>query len=94
MTLSHTVYYDQLFGKNLTVYGESKMTERPERKKWSETRNHELTLEELFQLIGDVEWNLKDYIWELKQEVEELKSQIKDLQEIVTAHEYVRNIGL
>ena len=49
------------------------MTERPEQKKWSETRNHELTLEELFQLIGDVEWNLKDYIWELKQEVEELK---------------------
>jgi hypothetical protein len=49
------------------------MTEMPEPKKWSETSNHELTLEELFQLIGDVEWNLKDYIWELKQEVEELK---------------------
>jgi hypothetical protein len=49
------------------------MTEIPEPKKWSETSNHELTLEELFQLIGDVEWNLKDYIWELKQEVEELK---------------------
>jgi hypothetical protein len=89
MTLSDTVYYDQLFGKNLTVYGEIKMTERPERKKWSETRNHELTLEELFQLIGDVEWNLKDYIWELKQEVEELKSQIKDLQEIVTAQQTI-----
>jgi predicted RNase H-like nuclease (RuvC/YqgF family) len=55
------------------------MTERPERKKWSETRNHELTLEELFQLIGDVEWNLKDHIWELKQEVEELKSQVETL---------------
>jgi hypothetical protein len=37
---------------------------------------------------------LKDYIWELKQEVEELKSQVNDLQKIVTAHEYVRNIGL
>lgn len=49
------------------------MTEIPEPKKWSETYNKELTLEELFQLIGDVEWNLKDYIWELKQEVEELK---------------------
>ena len=31
------------------------------------------------QLIGDVEWNLKDYIWELKQEVEELKSQVESL---------------
>ena len=51
------------------------MTERPNPKKWSETRNRELTLEELFQLIGDVEWNLKDYIWELKQEVEELTIQ-------------------
>jgi len=69
------------------------MTKRPERAKWSETRKHELTLEELFQLIGDVEWNLKDYIWELNQEVEELKSQVNDLQKIVTAHEYVRNIG-
>ena len=39
----------------------------------------ELTLEELFQLIGDVEWNLKDYIWDLKQEVEELKSQVETL---------------
>ena len=38
-----------------------------------------LTLEELFQLIGDVEWNLRDYIWELKQEVEELKSQVETL---------------
>jgi hypothetical protein len=53
--------------------GEREMTKRPEQKKWSETRNQELTLEELFKLIGDVEWNLKDYIWELKQEVEELK---------------------
>ncbi len=44
--------------------------------------------------VGDVEWNLKDYIWELKQEVEELKSQVNDFQKIVTAHEYVRNIGL
>ena len=70
------------------------MTKRPEPKKWSETRNQELTLEELFKLIGDVEWNLKDYIWELNQEVEELKSQVNDLQKIVTAHEYVRNIGL
>jgi hypothetical protein len=33
-------------------------------------------------------------ITELKQEVEELKSQVNDLQKIVTAHEYVRNIGL
>ena len=56
-----------------------KMTERPKPKKWSETRNRELTLEELFQLIGDVEWNLKDYIWDLKQEVEELKSQVETL---------------
>ena len=56
-----------------------KMTERPKPKKWSETHNKELTLEELYQLIGDVEWNLKDYIWELKQEVEELKSQVESL---------------
>ena len=56
-----------------------KMTEQPKPKKWSETRNRELTLEELFQLIGDVEWNLRDYIWELKQEVEELKSQVETL---------------
>ena len=56
-----------------------KMTEQPKPKKWSETRNRELTLEELFQLIGDVEWNLKDYIWDLKQEVEELKSQVETL---------------
>ena len=55
------------------------MTEQPKPKKCSETRNRELTLEELFQLIGDVEWNLKDYIWDLKQEVEELKSQVETL---------------
>ena len=55
------------------------MTEQPKPKKWSEARNRELTLEELFQLIGDVEWNLKDYIWDLKQEVEELKSQVETL---------------
>ena len=49
------------------------MTERPNPKKWSETRNRELTLEELFQLIGDVEWNLKDYIWELVDRIEKLE---------------------
>lgn len=27
MTLSHTVYYDELFGKNFTVYGETQMIE-------------------------------------------------------------------
>jgi hypothetical protein len=70
------------------------MTEIPEPKKWSETSNHELTLEELFQLIGDVEWNLKDYIWELKQEVEELKSQVNDLQKIAIAQDYRNNLGL
>jgi hypothetical protein len=50
------------------------MTERPEPKKWSETYNEELTLEELFQLIVSVEHGLKDYIWELKQEIQELKN--------------------
>jgi hypothetical protein len=50
------------------------MTERPEPKKWSETYDKELTLEELFQLIVSVEHGLKDYIWELKQEIQELKN--------------------
>ena len=50
------------------------MTERPEPKKWSETYDKELTLEELFQLIVSVEYRLKDYIWELKQEIQELKN--------------------
>jgi len=27
MTLQHTVYYDGLFGKNFTVYGETEMIE-------------------------------------------------------------------
>lgn len=49
------------------------MTERPEPKKWSETYDKELTLEELFQLIVRVEYELKDYILELQQEIEELK---------------------
>ena len=43
-----------------------------EPKKWSETYDKELTLEELFQLIVSVEYRLKDYIWELKQEIQEL----------------------
>jgi hypothetical protein len=45
-----------------------------EPKKWSETYDKELTLEELFQLIVSVEYRLKDYIWELKQEIQELKN--------------------
>jgi len=45
-----------------------------ESKKWSETYDKELTLEELFQLIVSVEYRLKDYIWELKQEIQELKN--------------------
>ena len=27
MTLSHTLHYDELFGKNFTVYGETEMIE-------------------------------------------------------------------
>ncbi len=45
-----------------------------EPKKWSETYDKELTLEELFQLIVSVEYRLKDYNWELKQEIQELKN--------------------
>ena len=45
-----------------------------EPKKWSETYDKELTLEELFQLIVSVEYRLKDYIWEIKQEIQELKN--------------------
>jgi hypothetical protein len=48
MTPSHTVHYDQLFGKNLTVYGESKMI------KISKTYHLALTedqAKELYQLL-------------------------------------------
>jgi len=38
MTLSHTVYYDKLFGKNFTVHGETEMIETQ--------KNYKITLTE------------------------------------------------
>ena len=39
-------------------------------------------------------YQLTSHLEELYLKIEELETQLKDVQEVVLAHEYVRNIGL
>ena len=54
----------------------------------------DLTTDGVYEMCEINAYKLASHLEELYLKIRELETQLKDLQELVLAHEYVRNIGL
>ena len=54
----------------------------------------DLTTDGVYEMCEINAYQLTSHLEELYLKIEELETQLKDVQEVVLAHEYIRNIGL
>ena len=67
------------------------MTERTDDRR---TIFGDLTTDGVYEMCEINAYQLASHLEELYLKIRELETQLKDVQEVVLAHEYVRNIGL